>query len=156
MRNGAGFIAAIHRPGWAGTFWKLAVAWKLQEKALGGLGAALKRRLAELATTMATTGDLAKARAVTLRPGAKLVREWHGEAHEVLVVDDGFEWRGERWRSLTAIAGTITGTHWSGPRFFGLGAPGKSSAEAAATVVGDKTVGRPVVPAALGTEADHG
>ncbi len=106
---------------------ELGVAWKLQEKVLGGLGPALKRRLAGLAETMATKGDLARARAVTLRPGAKLVRAWHGEVHEVLVLEDGFQWRGERWRSLTTIAGAITGAHWSGPRFFGLGGAGKAA-----------------------------
>jgi hypothetical protein len=104
---------------------ELGIAWKLQEKALGGLAPMLKRRLAGLAASMATKGDLAKARAVSLRPGARLVREWHGDVHEIMVLEDGFQWRGERWRSLTAIAHAITGARWSGPRFFGLGAPGK-------------------------------
>jgi hypothetical protein len=109
---------------------ELGVAWKLQERVLGGLSPVLKRRLVGLAETMATKGDLAKARAVTLRPGAKLVREWHGEVHEIVVMDDGFQWRGERWRSLTAIARAITGCHWSGPRFFGLAASGKAGGPA--------------------------
>lgn len=121
---------------------QLGVAWKLQEKVLGGLGPALKRRLAGLAETMVTEGDLAKARAVTLRPGARLVREWHGAVHEILVLDDSFQWRGERWRSLTAIAHAITGTHWSGPRFFGLAGSGR--------------VGRPVPDDASPVEADLG
>ena len=99
---------------------ELGVAWKLQEKALGGTSAATKRRLAELAGVLESKGDLAKARAVRLRPGAKLVREWRGETHEVFVTESGFLWRGESWRSLSAIALEITGTHWSGPRFFGL------------------------------------
>jgi hypothetical protein len=99
---------------------ELGVAWKLQEKALGGFGASSKRRLADLAQTMATRGDLVKARAVTLRPGARLVRQWHGETHEIVVLEDGYRWRGEHWRSLSAIARAITGTQWSGPRFFGL------------------------------------
>jgi hypothetical protein len=99
---------------------ELGVAWKLQEKALGGVGASVRRRLADLAQTMATRGDLVKARAVTLRPGARLVRQWHGETHEIVVLEDGYRWRGEHWRSLSAIARAITGTQWSGPRFFGL------------------------------------
>ena len=99
---------------------ELGVAWKLQEKALGGTSAATKRRLAELARVMESKGDLAKARAIRLRPGAKLVREWRGETHDVLVTESGFLWRGESWRSLSAIALEITGAHWSGPRFFGL------------------------------------
>jgi len=99
---------------------ELAVAWKLQEKALGGLGASIRRQVGNLAQTMESKGDLTKARAVKLRPGAKLIREWHGETHDVLVLDDGFRWRGQHWRSLSIIAREITGTHWSGPRFFGL------------------------------------
>jgi len=100
---------------------QLGVAWKLQERALGGLSAATKRQLDELARTMATKSDLAKARKVTLKPGARLVRAWGGETHEVLVVEDGFLWQGKTWRSLSVIAREMTGTHWSGPRFFGLG-----------------------------------
>jgi hypothetical protein len=55
-----------------------------------------------------------------MKPGLRLVREWRGETHTVLVLEDGFEWNGNRRRSLSAIAREITGTHWSGPRFFGL------------------------------------
>jgi len=99
---------------------QLGVAWKLQERALGGLSAATKRQLDELARTMSTKSDLANARKVTLKPGARLVRAWGGETHEVLVVEDGFLWQGKKWRSLSVIARKMTGTHWSGPRFFGL------------------------------------
>ncbi len=110
---------------------ELGVAWKMQERVLGGLSAATKRQLAELARSMATKSDLAKARTVTLRPGARLVRDWGGETHEILIVEDGFLWRGKTWRSLSAIAREMTGTHWSGPRFFGLtGAKTKSVAAA--------------------------
>ena len=48
------------------------------------------------------------------------MREWQGRSHEVLVLDDGFSWQGTHYRSLSAIAGQITGTAWSGPLFFGL------------------------------------
>lgn len=110
---------------------ELGVAWKLQERVLGGLSAATKRQLAELARTMATKSDLAKARKVTLKPGARLVRAWGGETHEIMVVDEGFLWRGRTWRSLSVIAREMTGTHWSGPRFFGLiGTTAKSVAAA--------------------------
>ncbi len=98
----------------------LGVAWKIQEQAYGGLGAAAKRRLADLAKTMERDGDVIRNRVARLKPGAKLVREWRGEAHTVIVIDDGFEWKGRHWRSLSAIACEITGVHWSGPRFFGL------------------------------------
>jgi hypothetical protein len=100
---------------------QLGIAWKLQERAFGGLSSMSKRQIAELAQTMEAKADLTKARTVSLRPGARLVREWNGETHEVLVVEDGFQWRGKTWRSLSVIAREMTGTHWSGPRFFGIG-----------------------------------
>ena len=99
---------------------ELGIAWKLQEKALGGTSAAIKRRIADLAQTMEERGDLTKARTAKLKPGAKLIREWRGEAHDVLVIENGFLWKGKSWRSLSTIAHEITGTRWSGPRFFGL------------------------------------
>jgi len=100
---------------------ELGVAWKLQERVLGGISATTKRQLCELARTMAEKSDLPAARTAVLRPGARLIREWNGETHEVLVVEDGFLWRDKTWRSLSAIAREMTGTHWSGPRFFGIG-----------------------------------
>ena len=106
----------------------LGVAWKIQEQAYGGLGAATKRRLADLAKTMERDGDVTRNRVAHPKPGAKLVREWRGEAHTVIVIEDGFEWNGRHWRSLSAIAREITGVHWSGPRFFGLnGKAGKQT-----------------------------
>jgi hypothetical protein len=97
---------------------ELAVAWKLQEPVMGGLGASVRRQLNSLAREMTVKGDLAKARTLQPRPGARLIRDWQGETHEVLVLDGGFEWRSRHWRSLSAIAREITGTPWSGPRFF--------------------------------------
>lgn len=113
----------------------LGVAWKIQEQAYGGLGAATKRRLANLAKTMEQDGDLARSRVARLKPGAKLIREWRGETHTVIVLEDGFEWRGKRLRSLSVIAKLITGAHWSGPRFFGLN--GKAEAQVALGEAGD-------------------
>ncbi len=98
----------------------LAIAWKLQEKVYGGLTAAQKRRLAAIAEDLRKNGDLSAGPAIRLKPGLRLVREWRGETHDVLVLEDGFEWNGERRRSLSAIAREITGTRWSGPLFFGL------------------------------------
>ena len=98
----------------------LAIAWKLQEKVHGGLTAAQKRRLAGITEELKKGGDLSAGPAIRLKPGLRLVREWRGETHDVLVLEDGFEWNGERRHSLSAIAREITGTHWSGPRFFGL------------------------------------
>ena len=118
---------------------ELGVAWKLQERVYGGFSAATKRRLADLAKTMDETGDIAKVRLVSLKPGAKLVREWRGETHDVLVLEDGFQWRGQRWRSLSAIAREISGTRWSGPRFFGLQARAEAAGEVGSEVRAEET-----------------
>ncbi len=53
-------------------------------------------------------------------PGTRLIREWQGETHEVVIAEKGYMWRDKRYRSLSHIAREITGAHWSGPRFFGL------------------------------------
>ncbi len=102
---------------------ELGVAWKIQESSLGGLTATTRRQLTGLVQTMATKSDLVKVRKVSLRPGARIVRSWRGETHEILVVEDGFHWRGRTWASLSVIAREMTGTRWSGPRFFGLDRP---------------------------------
>jgi DUF2924 family protein len=96
-----------------------ALASKMQERAYGGPSRSLKRRLNTLAGEF-EKGRLSFDPGVVLKSGAKLVREWRGHAHTVLVVEDGFEYEGQRYRSLTMIAARITGAHWSGPRFFGL------------------------------------
>jgi hypothetical protein len=57
---------------------------------------------------------------VNLLEGTRLLREWRGVTHEVTVIDGGYEHEGRRYRSLSAVARTITGTQWSGPLFFGL------------------------------------
>ena len=57
-----------------------------------------------------------------VREGARLVREWNGEEHVVDVLEEGYLWRDKTWTSLSAIAREITGTRWSGPRFFGVSA----------------------------------
>ena len=115
---------------------ELGIAWKLQEREHGGLSAGTRRQLKELSATLETKGDLAKSRAAKLKPGSRLMREWHGKTHDVLVVDDGFEWHGKRWRSLSAIAREITGVHWSGPRFFGLGKADRAAAPVPITGIG--------------------
>ncbi len=100
----------------------LGIAWKIQAQAFGGLGTVTKRRLAELMNTLGQKGDIRRNRVARLKPGARLLREWHGETHTVIVQEDGFVWKNRTWRSLSAIAREITGVHWSGPRFFGLAA----------------------------------
>jgi hypothetical protein len=90
-----------------------AVAYKMQEQALGGLSARTRRRLGG-------PEPAAVRRRRTLRPGTVLVREWHGVGHQVTIRDNGVLYRGECYRSLSEVARLITGARWSGPRFFGL------------------------------------
>jgi hypothetical protein len=96
------------------------IAYKMQERAHGGLALAVKRRLRALAEEFEANRAGSLAPAPLLKPGTRLLREWGGKTHTVIVLDDGFEYEGERHQSLTQIARRITGTHWSGPRFFGL------------------------------------
>jgi hypothetical protein len=96
------------------------IAYKMQERAHGGLALAVKRRLRALAEEFEANGAGSLAPAPLLKPGTRLLREWGGKTHTVIVLDDGFEYEGERHQSLTQIARRITGAHWSGPRFFGL------------------------------------
>lgn len=98
------------------------VAYRRQEQVQGGLRPAAKRRLVAWTSKLAN-GDASTAAtpSVTqLKPGSVLVRAWRGQTHSVRVLDDGFDYRGERHTSLSQIATRITGAHWSGPRFFGL------------------------------------
>ena len=113
----------------------LGIAWKIQEQTYGGHRPAAKRRLADLAKTVKRDGDVTRDRVARLKPGARLVREWRSQTHTVVVTEDGFEWQGKQWRSLTAIAHAITGTKWSGPRFFAL--TGKVCTHGNPEVLGD-------------------
>jgi hypothetical protein len=101
---------------------KLGIAYRRQELEHGGLGKATIRKLATLAKTLRQTGRVGPAPTLSLKAGTRLVREWHGRTHTVTVTEDGFEYDGMSYPSLTKIAKAITGAHWSGPRFFGLGA----------------------------------
>lgn len=93
------------------------LAFELQARRQGRLCRAYERRLTRMA--------LGQARRATpgIRPGGRLIREWNGVTHVVDVTDDGYLWRDDRYRSLSAVARAITGAHWSGPRFFGLARP---------------------------------
>lgn len=96
-------------------------AYKLQEKRHGGISRETKRILLQTSRS----ANLGSERSASppqrkLTPGTRLVRDWHGTGHTVTVLDKGFEYEGQVWRSLTAIAKAITGTHRNGPRFFGL------------------------------------
>lgn len=121
-----------------------AAAWHLQVKHLGGLSPAASRLLrqaiadAEAALPSKSSGfqEIASSQSndrprgqpsrsstdarQTLRPGARLMRDWNGRTYVVDVLEEGYAFEGKLHRSLSAIARQITGTQWSGPRFFGL------------------------------------
>jgi hypothetical protein len=94
-----------------------AISYALQERELGGLPASLRRALRAIATGNPVT---LQAPRLKIKPGTRLLREWHGTTHEVIVTEQGFVWEGATYGSLSATAVAITGAKWNGPRFFGL------------------------------------
>jgi len=96
------------------------ITYKLQERAYGGLSLATARKLEHANADPQSRGAAKPVQPISLRPGTRLVREWRGVTHMVLIHADGIEWRGQRYRSLSLVARKITGARWSGPRFFGL------------------------------------
>ena len=98
------------------------LAYRIQERAGPRLSAATVRHLERLAAPNAWIQAMPM-QARKLSAGASLLREWNAETHEVRVLEKGFEYRGQRYRSLSAIAREITGTRCSGPAFLGLKDP---------------------------------
>jgi hypothetical protein len=96
------------------------LAYRIQENAYGGLTPSTRQRLQKLAADLKQNRKAPLLLTPQLKPGTKLLRQWQGEIHEVLVGDEGFEYRGRGYESLSEIARQITGTRWSGPLFFGL------------------------------------
>jgi len=97
------------------------MCWHIQEQTLGGLDQNTNKLLDGLVRGDGSRVD----RSRRLKAGTVLVREYQGERHTVTVVSDGYVWRDTTYGSLSTIARAITGTGWSGPRFFGVRAVGK-------------------------------
>ena len=111
-----------------------AIAYAMQVEHHGGLSKQTQKQLLQLAGSTGAlhepqpsgTSSPSARRKRSARPGAtprqgtRFVREWNGKSHVVEVLDNGFAWQGRNYRSLSAIATSITGSRWSGPRFFGL------------------------------------
>src|SRR5499427_2051410 len=100
------------------------LAYRLQADRLGELDADSRRLLDRIGSgssdeTDRLTADLNRTR-TELKPGTLLTREWEGHRKRVMVLADGFAWDGKTYPSLSKVAFAITGTRWSGPRFFGL------------------------------------
>jgi outer membrane protein assembly factor BamB len=113
------------------------VAYRLQEDADRGLRKPALCQLARAAKELRETGSVTLSSGVGIKAGTKLIREWKGRVHEVVVLDDTYRWMGKPYRSLSQIARAITGTRWSGPRFFGLETTGsgRTAARADAAVI---------------------
>jgi hypothetical protein len=97
------------------------IAYKLQEEAFGALSTTTRQRLEAIGAKHSQIKLRARPRDFHFAPGTVLLREWGEREHKVAVTAEGvFEYEGKTFKSLTAVARAITGTHWSGPLFFGL------------------------------------
>ncbi|WP_062309655.1 DUF2924 domain-containing protein [Polynucleobacter sinensis] len=92
-----------------------AIAWHLQTKAIGGLSLVEKRQIAAGSPN----------RNIQASTGSRLIRVWQNQTHQVTVLESGYLYENQTWKSLSAIAKHITGTAWSGPVFFGLKKAGR-------------------------------
>jgi hypothetical protein len=101
------------------SFLTRAISYRLQERAYGGLKPSTSRLLAR-AVEETATGSSKKPQTRMAQSGTILIREWRGTAHRVTMLDNGVTFNGKRYRSLSEVAREITGSRWSGPRFFGL------------------------------------
>ena len=95
------------------------LAQRLQEKRYGKLPLLVARELERIVSPGPRAPEPAR-KPIALSIGTRLIREWNGQTIAVEVVESGFLWKEQVWRSLSEIACEVTGAHWSGPRFFGL------------------------------------
>lgn len=95
------------------------IAWKLQVRVHGDMPNHIRREIDAVITRL-RRGDPVTSPKPSLRPGARLIREWQGKTYAVIVLERGYEHDGRQYRSLTQVARAITGTHQSGLRFFGV------------------------------------
>jgi Protein of unknown function (DUF2924) len=96
------------------------IGYRLQEQAFGGLSAASRRRLLDLARQFESNPNASPTTVLAVKPGTRLFRQWKERTHVVTVEPNSFEYGGSQYTSLSQIARLITGTNWSGPLFFGL------------------------------------
>ncbi len=103
-------------------FLEARLAYRIQELALGGLKRETVKRLERLGDQLDGGKAAVRSRRVDGRPvaGTRLMREWNGNTHEVVVGIDYYEYQGRRYASLSSVAKVITGTNWNGWRFFGF------------------------------------
>lgn len=100
---------------------RMILSFECQAMAFGGLDRATKLAILRLQKqNLASNGKDVKSAARQPAHGARLIREWNGKTHIVERTINGYQWDGQTFKSLSAVASAITGTRWSGPRFFGL------------------------------------
>ncbi len=96
------------------------IAWKRQSRIHGDVPPHARREIEAVLSRLTAGKSAVDDERISLRPGTRLVREWRGTMHQVVVLERGYEHEGRHYGSLTQVASAITGTHWSGPRFFDL------------------------------------
>jgi hypothetical protein len=128
------------------------IAYRIQEKAYGGLSRPAQRLLDQMMKAFAAkpNGKIVLPRRI--KPGSVLVREWKGKSHRVMVLADGFAYDGDTYSNLSEIAVLITGTRWNGPRFFGLRSKTQENDQAAASDRSDRIKRK---PEAASARSDH-
>jgi hypothetical protein len=108
-----------------------AVAYQMQVEAFGGLSNSTKRRLREIVDALRRGNPDAAGVTRTIRPGTQMLRQWRDKTHVVTAISGGFEWNGQNFKSLSAVAKQITGTNWNGYAFFGIKRPSMTNKNAA-------------------------
>jgi hypothetical protein len=108
----------------------LGVAYKFQEIQHGGLGKATRRKLRTIAKALRKTGRVGATPSLSLKPGARLVREWRGRTHTITVTEDGFEYAGTSYSSLRPPTGLLTYR----PRSSSIGQPDAAPAQPAGSI----------------------
>lgn len=96
------------------------ILWQIQTKAFGGLNPATRKYLVKVADAARSPAAKAPAPPLRIRAGTRLIRVWQNQTHTVTTLNEGFAWKGKRYRSLSQIARAITGTRWNGLVFFGV------------------------------------
>jgi hypothetical protein len=96
------------------------IAWAIQAKEHGGLKRKTSNQLKQLMDELRKGEEFKPEQTLTIKPGTKLIRQYQGKRHEVIVVEDGFRYEGESYNSLSSVAREITGTRWNGRVFFGV------------------------------------
>ena len=95
------------------------LAFRIREKAYGGLSPEVRDQLRQITNSLTPKNRSHNEARQRFKPGTRLVREWKGQTHEVILTADGYDYQGKSTRAYHPSSATSQGTHWSGPAFFG-------------------------------------